>query len=273
MDRNSIPEASFRTVSDVRIRYVDTGGSDRPTVILTSPWPESLYAFVPVWADLVDHARLFAVDLPGFGRSERRDDLLSPRAMGQFLVQLITEVDLGTPYLVAPDVGTAAALFAAAEHPELVAGLVVGAGATAVPLQLGEPLASWVLDADLETYRTVDPRAVVDAALDTHAQGVPDDIRADYHASYEGDRFVESMRYVRCYPQELPELADLLTKITTPVTVIASTGDRVVPIANAEFLIERLPNSRLVTLESGHFAWEETPHEYASAILGSLASK
>jgi pimeloyl-ACP methyl ester carboxylesterase len=77
--------------------------------------------------------------------------------MGGFLSRLITEADLGRPHIVAPDVGTAAALFAAAAHPEQIASLIVGAGATAVPLQLGEPLASWVLDPDLDKYRHVDP--------------------------------------------------------------------------------------------------------------------
>jgi len=81
-------------------------------VLLTSPWPESVYAFAPIWAPLAEHARLFAVDLPGFGASERREELLSPQAMGEFLVRLIAEASLGTPHLVAPDVGTAAALFA-----------------------------------------------------------------------------------------------------------------------------------------------------------------
>jgi pimeloyl-ACP methyl ester carboxylesterase len=157
--------------------------------MLTSPWPESLYAFAPMWDSLAEHARLFAVDLPGFGRSEGRDDLMSPRAMGTFLTHVIDEADLGTPHIVAPDVGTAAALFAAAEHPDRIAGLVVGAGGVAVPLELGEPLASWVLDPDLDRYRRMDPRMIVDAAVDGHAGDTPDDVRADYQASYAGDRF------------------------------------------------------------------------------------
>ena len=49
---------------------------------------------------LSGHARLFAVDLPRFGASERREDLLSPQAMGTFLAQLIVEADLGTAHLV-----------------------------------------------------------------------------------------------------------------------------------------------------------------------------
>jgi pimeloyl-ACP methyl ester carboxylesterase len=139
-----------------------------------------------------------------------------------------------------------------------------------VPIELGEPLRSWVLDPDLDKYRTIDPRAIVNVAIDTIAGGVPDDIRADYLACYDGDRFVESMRYARRYPEELPELAKLLSQISTPVTIINGRYDRVVPVANAEFLDERLPNSRVVLIEGGHFIWEEAPSEYASAVIDSI---
>jgi pimeloyl-ACP methyl ester carboxylesterase len=74
----SLP-VDFRSVDGVRIRYADSHGSEESTILLTSPWPESVYAFAPIWASLADHARLFAIDLPGFGASERRDDLLSTR--------------------------------------------------------------------------------------------------------------------------------------------------------------------------------------------------
>ena len=263
-------QVRFRSIDGVRIRYADSGGSQKPVVVLTSPWPESVYAFAPMWASLSEHARLFAVDLPGFGASERREDLLSPRATGTFLAQLIAEADLGTAHLVAPDVGTSAALFAAAEHPERIASVIVGSGGTAVPIQLGEPLASWVLDPDFDKYRKMDPRAIVGATLDTIAGGMPDDIRADYLACYDGDRFAESMRYARRYPEELPVLAGLLPQITAPVTIINGSHDRVVPLANAEFLDQRLPTSRVVIIDAGHFAWEEAPEEYASTVLDSI---
>ncbi|HXZ77837.1 MAG TPA: alpha/beta hydrolase [Streptosporangiaceae bacterium] len=264
-------EPGFRQVDGLKIRFAESGGSHERVVLLTSPWPESLYAFAPMWSTLAEHARLFAIDLPGFGASERRDDLLSPREMGEFLAELIVEADLGRPHVVAPDVGTSAALFAAAAHPELFASVTVGTGGAAVPLRLGEPLKSWVLDPDLEKYRTMDPHVIVNAALDTIAGGVPNEIRADYLACYEGDRFVESMRYARKYPEELPELAELLPQITTPVTIINGRHDRVVPVENAEFLDERLPDSRVVLIDAGHFVWEEAPTEYASFILESLA--
>ena len=270
MQTTTTLRVGFRTVDGVRIRYADSDGSRQPTLLLTSPWPESVYAFAPMWASLAEHARLFAIDLPGFGASERREDLLSPRAMGGFLARLIAEADLSRPHIVGPDIGTSAALFAAAAHPERIASVIVGTGGAAVPIQLGEPLRSWVLDPDLEKYRKIDPRAIVNAAVDTIAGGVPDDIRADYLECYDGDRFVESMRYVRRYPDELPALAELLPQIATPVTIINGRHDHVVPVANAQFLDERLPTSRVVLIDAGHFIWEEAPTEYASSVLDSI---
>ncbi|HME04182.1 MAG TPA: alpha/beta hydrolase [Solirubrobacteraceae bacterium] len=262
----------FRTVEGTRIRYADSSGPAEQSILLTNPWPESVYAFAPSWSVLAQRSRLFAVDPPGFGGSERRDDLMSPQAMGEFLVRLIDECDLGNPHIVGPDIGTSAALFAAASCPGLLSSVVVGSGGTAVPIQLRGPLEEWALAPDLDAFRAMDPRAVVGAALDTiEGHALPGEIREDYLASYEGDRFVESMRYVRSYPDQLPILADRLPEIETPVQIIAGRRDRVVPLANAEFLDERLPNSKLTILDAGHFLWEEAAAEYASIIADWVA--
>lgn len=265
-------QTAFTNVDGVRIRYAESEDACDGTIVLTSPWPESVHAFAPIWSTLASRFRLFAVDLPGFGASDQPPDLLSPQAMGAFLIRMIEERELGRPHIVAPDVGTSAALFAAAAYPERVGSIVVGSGGAAVPIQLGEPLASWVLDPDLAKYRELDPHLVVDAALSTIAGGVAEESRADYLACYEGGRFAQSMLYARRYPEQLPVLAELLPRISAPVTIIAGRHDRVVPLVNAEFLDERLPTSRLVILDTGHFAWEETPAQYARVVLESTAS-
>src|SRR3954447_2017173 len=104
-----------RTADGLVIRYAEADEGGNETVLLLNPWPESLFAWETIWSRLAQTARLVAIDLPGFGRSEGRADLLSPRAMGGFLLRLITEWRLGHPHVVGPDVGTGAALFAASE--------------------------------------------------------------------------------------------------------------------------------------------------------------
>src|SRR3954463_2895108 len=104
-----------RTADGLVIRYAGAGEAGDETVLLLNPWPESLFAWDTIWTRLAQTARLLAIDLPGFGLSEGRAEMQSPRAMGLFLLRLIDEWGLGRPHLVGPDVGTGAVLFALSE--------------------------------------------------------------------------------------------------------------------------------------------------------------
>ena len=259
-------QPQVRTVDGLSIRYAESEPRDDHALLL-SPWPESIYSYEPTWTRLSEQTHLVAIDLPGFGQSERRDSLMSPRAMGEFLVRIADAFSLDQPHLVGPDVGTAASLFAAALHPGRFRSLVVGTGGTAVPIQLGDPLKEWVEAPSLEPYRKIDGRQIVTVAVGTLERYAPTDAaREDYLASYAGDRFAESMRYVQAYPQELPILRDLLATIETPVQIISGARDRVVPPANAEFLHERLPKSKLDFIDAGHFIWEDAADQYAALV-------
>jgi pimeloyl-ACP methyl ester carboxylesterase len=263
---NTSFEMRFRVIDGLTVRFARS--EDRSDhALLLSPWPESLLAFEPIWARLAEHTHLVAIDLPGFGHSERRDALLSPRAMGEFVIRAADAFGLEHPHVIGPDVGTAAALFAAALQPGRLRSLVVGSGGSAFPLQLGGVLKEWVEAPDLDAYRSADPRQIVAGALtNIERYELPDAIREDYLSSYDGDRFVESMRYVRAYPAELPVLRDLLPGIETPVQIIAGARDPAVPPVNAEFLHERLPRSRLDIVDAGHFTWEDAGNEYAALV-------
>ena len=102
---NGCIQTSFRTVGGLSIRYAESDERDDHALLL-SPWPESLFAFEPTWLRLAERTHLVAVDLPGFGRSQRSDALLSPRAMGEFLIRLVDAFGLENPHVVGPDIGT-----------------------------------------------------------------------------------------------------------------------------------------------------------------------
>src|SRR6478736_1216465 len=143
-------------VDGLRIRYAENDSSASQYLVLTSPWPESLYAFDRMWPRLSGIARLLAIDLPGFGRSERQTDLLSPMAMSEFLIRVLDEWDIRDPHLVCPDIGTPAALFAAAGHPGRFRSLVVGGGGTAYPLEVSGTLKELIEAPDIDAFRSQD---------------------------------------------------------------------------------------------------------------------
>ncbi len=212
---------------------------------------------------------MIAIDLPGFGQSDRRLDLYAPKAMGAFLIKLINEWQLGPVHFVGPDVGTSAQLWAAATNPDLVRSLVIGGGAMALPLLTGGALKT-IIEAPNMDWVT-DSAQTLGPVYDAIPGGTPAEIKADYLASYAGDRFAESARYVRSYPAELPLLAEILPTIQTPVLLMSGANDELVPVVNAEFVHQRLPNSRMGMLQAGHFAWEEVSDKYADGLLDWIA--
>jgi pimeloyl-ACP methyl ester carboxylesterase len=256
---------SYQPVDGVDVRVAQSDGDRDETMILTCAWPESLYAFESTWSVLSEQANLVAIDLPGFGHSERRDELLTPQTMGAFLVRLMDQWEIESPHLFGPDVGTSAALFAAAQSPGRVRSLIVGSGAASFPLQIGGALKDLVEAPDLAPIAALDPRGVVASSLELlEKYELSPEAREDYLSSYLGDRFAESCRYVRSYDTELPVLGDLLPEIQTPVLVLQGDHDPYVPPVNGQYVHERLPNSKLHEFDAGHYFWEDKGDEFAA---------
>jgi pimeloyl-ACP methyl ester carboxylesterase len=252
-----------READGLLIRYAETEGVEDETVLLLNPWPESLFAWNSIWSSLARTARLVAIDLPGFGQSERRAELQSPRAMGGFLLRLIDEWGLGHPHVVGPDVGTGAVLFAAAEDVVRFPSAVVGSGGASFPLEVTGALKEIIEAPDLSGFQAVDGRDIVAGALaGIERHTLPEAVREDYLTSYAGERFAESAAYVRSYPADLQVLAERLGDIRTPVQIIAGRHDGLVPPSNAEFLHARLAHSKLDILDTGHFTWEDGADDY-----------
>ena len=143
-----------RKADGLTIRYAESERVGDETVLLLNPWPESLFAWETIWSRLAETARLIAIDLPGFGQSERRADLLSPQAMGRFLLRLIDEWGLGHPHVVGPDVGTGAVLFAASEDLDRFPSAVVGSGGASFPLEVTGALKEIIEAPDLSGLRS-----------------------------------------------------------------------------------------------------------------------
>lgn len=255
------------TIDGLSVRFAESGDGDQDAILL-SPWPESVYAFEPAWQHLATHAHLLAVDPPGFGKSDYRESLMNPKAMGGFIVRIADTFGFDNPHIVGPDIGTSSSLFAAATQPGRFRTVVVGSGGAAVPLELTGVLKDWVEATDLKPYRQLGGRKIVELALSTIDGYIPAaEIREDYMSGYEGDRFARTIPYAQSYREYLPQLADLLAGIETPVRIVAGADDQVVPPVNAEFLQHRLPNSRVDLIPgAGHFCWEEKPAEYAALV-------
>ena len=256
-------DVAWRTIDGLNVRYA-TGGKSGEKVVLFSPWPESIFAFAPVWDGLTKQFEVLAIDLPGFGRSEARDDLFAPQKMGEFIVKAIDAFGLTSVHAVGLDVGSPSVLFAALMRSELFRSLIVGAGATVYPLDVDGALKSMIEAEPLPPLNSVE---VIGGFLGSiRGYAVPPFVRDDYLASYEGDRLTRSAALVRAYPKDLAALAPQLASIELPVAIVVGRNDPYGLARDAALLRERLPHARLDVLEAGHCVWEERAPEFQSIV-------
>jgi pimeloyl-ACP methyl ester carboxylesterase len=266
--RDGLSSMKFKTIDGLKIRYATSqapgiGERDGVPILLFSPWPESIYAFLPTWESFAALGPLVAVDLPGFGLSQSRRDVMAPEAMGEFILKIVDAFGLDRPHAIGPDVGTPALLFAAANHPGVFRSLVIGSGATDHK-HIGGILDELVNTPSLEPFKNLTGEQFARGALENQTKyNLPDYALSDYLAAYAGDRFFESVRFVRDYPRALPRLANRLGEIHVPCQIIVGRHDPFVPVSNAEGLHKGLPKSKLDILECGHFAWEDGAAEYS----------
>jgi len=257
----------FRVCDGVRVRFSDNKADSDIAVLMLAPWPETLWAFRRIWHRVAAVGRVVAIDLPGFGHSDGRPELLAPDAAGAFLARLIEEWGLGAPHVVGPDVGTAAALFLAARAPERVTSLTVGGGAVRVPLDVGGALEQFIEAPSLDVLREADARTNIGYAVEPVAASESEpEVHEDYVSAYDLGRFAESARFVRHYPELNPVLQDLLPTIATPTQIVAGRNDDLVPWSNNQYLDDLLPNSEAHPLDAGHYAWEQAPEEYGRLV-------
>jgi pimeloyl-ACP methyl ester carboxylesterase len=256
-------DVAWRTIEGLEIRYARSGNGGEKVVLL-SPWPESIFAFAPVWQGLTRQFEVLAIDLPGFGRSQARDDLFAPQKMGEFIAGAIEAFGLRSVHAVGLDVGAPSVLFAALARPSMFRSLVVGAGAATYPLVVEGVLKSLIEAPAPPPMNAAEVVGGFVASIRGYA--VPDFVRDDYLASYEGDRLTRSAALVRAYPKDLASLAPRLGSIQVPTAIVVGRNDPYGLARDAELLRRQLPNARLDVLEAGHCFWEERAPEFESIV-------
>ncbi len=267
MKKDQLPgigRVTTEIIDGLRIRLSRNGLADGIPILFTSPWPESLYAFHRVLPYFVEGHPVVAVDLPGFGQSESRPEVMAPRAMGSFLLKVAEHLNIPRLHAVGPDVGALAFLFAAADRPELFESLAVGGAATRVNLAAG--VLREVIASPQGAFAAINGSDAVHDYLSQAAQITPSAIVDDFRAASAGRRFEDAAQFVRAYNADLPLLEQRLDQIRTPVLVIAGRNDAIVPPANNQLLADQLPRSRLSLLNAGHRVWEEATEDYSTQI-------
>ncbi|MCX8005701.1 MAG: alpha/beta hydrolase [Burkholderiaceae bacterium] len=253
------------------------GPADAPPLLLVHGLGENGFTdWLPVLPQLARSHRVLALDLPGFGYSDRPPGKYSPRNYARVLAHLLARHARAPALVVGHSMGAAVALRLAADHPQHVRKLVlinaagilqrtafvkhslVPSATVAIPPVLREPAArarDWGVQAIERVFGLPhDPTRVLQASELAWALLLRDHANVNAALALIEEDFAAAVHTVR-----------------QPTHVIWGEADAVAPLRTGQVLARRLPNAQLVTLPGvGHTPMQSDPQPLLALLTLAL---
>ncbi len=277
------------------VHYVDFGGrAEGPAIVLVHGLGGSHLnwdLFAPL---LTPTGRVWALDLPGFGRSEPTGRTASVPANVAVLQRFLAEV-VGEPaVLVGNSMGGMISILAAGERPSSVSGLVLLDPAVPGPRRALDPLvaAMFALYAvpfvgeRFLSWRRTRQSARVRVREMLHLCGVdPDDLPPEVidrsvtlleeRQDLEGmdKAFLAAARSLLRLLVDPRRYRRAMASLRAPVLLVHGDRDRLVPVAAARDIARRHPGWRYLEMAGvGHVPQLQVPERLATDVLDWLGA-
>ncbi|MFH1438192.1 MAG: alpha/beta hydrolase [Pseudomonadota bacterium] len=264
----------FVEIDGQRIRYIDVGEGE--PVLLIHGFGSALEAWQQVIPRLREGRRVIALDLPGFGKSDKHDRDYSSPSLAETVHAFMQKLGIEKADVVAHSWGCSIALALAMQRPASVRRLVLS-GAWVFEEQL-PPFAKWARVPVLGeiifgwTYKELiaqrlalgfyEPEKIVDQKFVDAVEKAMDrpGAVAAALAATRGQRFENMEKHYAA--------------VTQKTLIVWGREDEVARPLYGEKLSNIIPNARLVFIpQCGHLPMVERPVQFANKVLEFLDFK
>jgi len=271
--------SEFAVVEGVEIhfRLFESLGAGETNVLLVHGFGASTFSWrhtAPALQE--DGMRVLAVDLPGFGLSERKQGLdHSPEGRAKFIWTLLESFYPGESWhLVGHSMGGAAVTAMALQEPDRVKSITLAAGAVIGSGRFGPtwlysypPLKRWVKV--FSTRLVLNQDTIGDMLASAYGRTpTPEEVEGYYlPVTVEGSEVVLADLLGNRFLPPREQLAEL----DLPVLCLWGEFDEWVPLEQGKKLAELLPGAELVVIPGeGHCPMETAPLSFNSVLLNFL---
>ena len=266
----------FIEVEGLRLHYLDEGKGD--PVLLLHGWPTSSHLYRNLLGTLGDGNRAIAIDLPGFGRSDKPlDASYSFRFHEGVLQGFLDALGIERTGLVVHDLGGPVGLYWASKHPERISRLALLN--TLVYARPSLAVVAFIAGARTPGVRSwlTSPRGLRFAMrFGVHnKERLTEEAIAAYQEPFQTSQARKALlkTATALHPGGFREIERWLPTAEIPVRIVYGERDRILPdVARTMRKVSRdLPSEPEVTTfeDCGHFLQEERPADIA-AILASF---
>jgi pimeloyl-ACP methyl ester carboxylesterase len=271
----------------LRLHYYEAGAPGAPARILIHGLGDEADTWRHVLLPLSHQCRVLALDLPGFGRSDRPRRAYTLAFFARTVADLLAERGIVRATLVGSSLGAAIAQRLALARPDLVERLILIGGA--LPIETRRPAGPlwWFLTPGVgeaaytslrrsqdQAYATLRPYyADLDALPPEDRAFLRERVWARVWNAGQRRAFLSALRWLAIEAAfRAPALRERLAQLATPTLLICGDSDRIVPRAAVEHMAALLPTARLQVIAGcGHLPQQEQPAALIAAINSYLS--
>ncbi|GAA1284869.1 alpha/beta hydrolase [Pseudonocardia aurantiaca] len=265
--RSQPRSATVDVATGVRLHYMEQGDPNGEVIVFVHGWPDSWYSFSRVLHHLPERYHAYALDLRGFGRSDRPADGYTIDDLAADVVAFLDAVDVDRATLVGHSMGTFVARRAAQMAPDRTVALVLIGSAEsttnavmrevrALLTELPDPVpVDFAREFQAGTVHVRLPDAFFDGIV-AESAAIPARV---WRRTFDGILAFD----------DRSELA----RIGAPTLVIWGEHDGLFDREQQERLTRRIPGARLrVYPDAGHCPNWEQPRRVADDVVAFLGS-
>lgn len=271
------PEGRFVDVNGIQIHYTRAGEGER-NVLLLHGFGSGVFTWKGIQERVPAGYTAWAIDLPGFGFSEKPEDLGYGLPLFADTVAAFIEQEIGRPVVLAGNsMGGATTIWTAANHHEWIAGAVpVDAAGAKLPSHEMPPV-FFILRIPVlgPALFKMPQRFLTDMTIRQiygHDERVTDALVDHYYGLSRLPGAAHAWRLSLIDLVDRTESGDVLAqmpKIDQEVLLLLGGKDPWIPLEAMKQFQEKMPQARLKVYEDlGHVPMEEEPERVAPDLYG-----
>ena len=92
-------------INNLKINYIEEGPDTKTNIILLHGWGTSIDSFKPIIENISKNYKVYAIDFPGFGKSQKPDESYTVEDYSKIVLEFINKLNLENVVLVGHSFG------------------------------------------------------------------------------------------------------------------------------------------------------------------------
>lgn len=248
------------TIENMNINYICEGEGEN--ILVLHGWGANIDTIMPIVNLLKDHFKVYALDLPGFGKSDKPEIPFNSQDYSRIVKKFMDLMEIKKATLIGHSFGGKVSIILAVNHPERVERLVL-IDSAGIP-----PKRSIKYYLKVYSFKILKFIYKLVFAWNKKEEKMEAFYRRFGSADYRNADGVMRKTLVKVVNEDL---RPILKKVSCPALLIWGDKDEDTPIYMGKIMEKEIPDSSLVVLErAGHYSYLDDYFKFAAVLNAFL---